>query len=41
MLRNVPERWQKGYDLMVAAGFTPPGKADGLYTNEYVEQALK
>ena len=41
MLRNVPERWQKGYDLMAAAGFTAPGKADNLYTNEYVEQALK
>lgn len=41
MLRNVPERWQKGYDLMAAAGFTPPGKADGLYTNEFVDQALK
>lgn len=41
ILRHVPERWQKGYDLMAAAGFTPPGKADGLYTNEFVEQALR
>ncbi len=41
ILRHVPERWQKGYDLMAAAGFTPPGKADGLYTNEFVDQALR
>ncbi|MBX9991440.1 ABC transporter substrate-binding protein [Phreatobacter oligotrophus] len=41
ILRHVPERWQKGHDLMAAAGFTPPGKADGLYTNEFVDQALR
>ncbi|WP_296576839.1 ABC transporter substrate-binding protein [Phreatobacter sp.] len=40
ILRHVPDRWQKGYDLMAAAGFTPAGKADGLYTNEFVEKAL-
>ncbi|WP_439598656.1 ABC transporter substrate-binding protein [Falsiroseomonas sp.] len=41
MLRNVPDRWQRGYDLMAAAGFAPAGvKAETLYTNEYVERAL-
>ncbi|MDO9502039.1 ABC transporter substrate-binding protein [Falsiroseomonas sp.] len=41
MLRNVPERWQRGYDLMAAAGFAPAGvKAETLYTNEFVERAL-
>lgn len=40
ILKHVPERWQKGYDLMAAAGFTPAGKADGLYTNEFVDKAL-
>jgi len=41
MLRNVPDRWQRGYDLMAAAGFAPAGvKAETLYTNEFVERAL-
>jgi ABC-type nitrate/sulfonate/bicarbonate transport system substrate-binding protein len=40
ILLHVPERWQRGYDLMAAAGFTPPGKADGLYTNDFVTRAL-
>ena len=41
ILRNVPERWQRGYDLMAAAGFAPAGgRADTLYTNEFVERAL-
>lgn len=40
ILRHVPERWQRGHDLMSAAGFTPAGKADRLYTNEFVEKAL-
>jgi ABC-type nitrate/sulfonate/bicarbonate transport system substrate-binding protein len=42
VLRNVPERWQRGYDLMAAAGFAPSG-ADvaRLYTNRYVEEALR
>ncbi|MGK7868007.1 ABC transporter substrate-binding protein [Falsiroseomonas sp. E2-1-a20] len=41
ILRNVPERWQRGYDLMAAAGFTPPGlRADTLYTNDFVNRAL-
>jgi len=40
LLRNVPERWQRGYDLMAAAGFAPAGgRADALYTNEFVERA--
>ncbi len=41
MLRNVPERWQRGYDLMAAAGFAPAGgKAEAFYTNEFVQRAL-
>jgi hypothetical protein len=41
MLRNVPERWQRGYDLLAAAGFVPAGgQASAFYTNEYVERAL-
>jgi ABC-type nitrate/sulfonate/bicarbonate transport system substrate-binding protein len=41
ILRNVPERWQRGYDLMAAAGFTPAGlKAETLYTNDFVNRAL-
>jgi ABC-type nitrate/sulfonate/bicarbonate transport system substrate-binding protein len=40
LLRSVPERWQRGYDLMAAAGFAAPGgRADALYTNEFVERA--
>ncbi|PWS35233.1 hypothetical protein DFH01_23300 [Falsiroseomonas bella] len=40
LLRNVPDRWQRGYDLMAAAGFAPAGgRADALYTNEFVERA--
>ncbi|WP_431281325.1 ABC transporter substrate-binding protein [Humitalea sp. 24SJ18S-53] len=41
LLRNVPERWQRGYDLMAAAGFaTAGGRADTLYTNDFVARAL-
>jgi ABC-type nitrate/sulfonate/bicarbonate transport system substrate-binding protein len=41
ILRNVPERWQRGYDLMAAAGFAPAGvRAETLYTNEFVQRAL-
>jgi ABC-type nitrate/sulfonate/bicarbonate transport system substrate-binding protein len=41
LLRNVPERWQRGYDLMAAAGFAPAGvRAETLYTNEFVARAL-
>lgn len=41
LLRNVPERWQRGYDLMAAAGFAPAGgRADALYTNDFVNRAL-
>jgi ABC-type nitrate/sulfonate/bicarbonate transport system substrate-binding protein len=41
LLRNVPDRWQRGYDLMAAAGFAPAGgRADALYTNEFVNRAL-
>jgi len=41
LLRNVPDRWQRGFDLMAAAGFAPAGgRADALYTNEFVERAL-
>ncbi|MEI8147367.1 MAG: ABC transporter substrate-binding protein, partial [Alphaproteobacteria bacterium] len=40
VLRHVPERWQRGYDLMAAAGFTPPGQADRLYTNEFIDKAI-
>jgi ABC-type nitrate/sulfonate/bicarbonate transport system substrate-binding protein len=41
LLRNVPERWQRGYDLLAAAGFVPPGgRASAFYTNEFVERAL-
>ncbi len=40
ILRHVPERWQKGYDLWPRPA-SRPGKADGLYTNQFVEQALR
>jgi ABC-type nitrate/sulfonate/bicarbonate transport system substrate-binding protein len=41
ILRNVPERWQRGYDLMAAAGFAPAGlRAETLYTNDFVNRAL-
>ncbi|WP_137127282.1 ABC transporter substrate-binding protein [Roseomonas sp. HF4] len=41
ILRNVPERWQRGYELMAAAGFAPAdGRADALYTNDLVARAL-
>jgi len=40
LLRNVPEHWQRGYDLMAAAGFTPAGvRAETLFTNEFVDRA--
>jgi len=40
MLRNVPEHWQRGYDLMAAAGFAPAGvRAETLFTNEFVDRA--
>lgn len=42
ILRNVPERWQRGYDLMAAAGLaTPGGQAAPLYTNEFVDAAKR
>lgn len=41
ILRNVPERWQRGYDLMARAGFVPQGDASRLYTNEFVDRALR
>jgi len=41
LLRNVPDRWQRGYDLMAAAGFaTPGGRADTLYSNDFVARAV-
>jgi ABC-type nitrate/sulfonate/bicarbonate transport system substrate-binding protein len=41
ILRNVPERWQRGYDLLAGAGFVPAGgRASAFYTNEYVDRAL-
>ena len=40
LLRNVPEHWQRGYDLMAAAGFAPTGvRAETLFTNEFVDRA--
>lgn len=41
VLRNVPEMWAKGYDLMAAAGFAPKG-ADvaRLYTNSLLDKAI-
>lgn len=39
ILRNVPERWQRGYELMAAAGFAPKdGDVGKLYTNAFVDQ---
>jgi NitT/TauT family transport system substrate-binding protein len=40
VLRNVPERWQKGRDLLAKSGAIKPGSATGLYTNELVNKAL-
>lgn len=40
VLRNVPERWQKGRDLFAKSGAVKPGPATELYTNELVNKAL-
>lgn len=41
ILRHVPERWERGYQLMAAAGHAAPGgRVENLYTNAYVDRAL-
>ncbi len=40
VLRNVPERWQKGRDLFAKSGAVKPGPATELYTNDLVNKAL-
>lgn len=38
LLRNVPQRWQNAYDLMVSCGFAPPNlKQEDLYTNRFID----
>jgi hypothetical protein len=41
LLRNVPERWQRGRDLLARIGAVKPGPASDLYTNTLVDQALR
>ena len=41
LLRNVPERWQRGRDLLAKVGAVKPGPASELYTNALVDQALR
>jgi NitT/TauT family transport system substrate-binding protein len=41
LLRNVPERWQRGRDLLARVGAVKPGPASELYTNTLVDQALR
>jgi len=41
LLRNVPERWQRGRDLLAKIGAVKPGPAGDLYTNDLVDQALR
>ena len=41
MLRNVPERWQRGRDLLAKIGAVKPGPASDLYTNDLVDKALR
>ena len=41
LLRNVPERWQRGRDLLAKVGVVKPGPASELYTNALIDQALR
>jgi ABC-type nitrate/sulfonate/bicarbonate transport system substrate-binding protein len=41
LLRNVPERWQRGRDLLAKVGVVKPGPATELYTNALIDQALR
>jgi ABC-type nitrate/sulfonate/bicarbonate transport system substrate-binding protein len=40
LLVNVPERWQRGRDLLAKVGAVKPGPASELYTNDLVMKAL-
>jgi ABC-type nitrate/sulfonate/bicarbonate transport system substrate-binding protein len=41
LLRNVPQRWQHGRDLLARVGAVKPGPASELYTNELIDKALR
>ena len=41
ILRNVPQRWQHGRDLLAHVGAVKPGPAAELYTNELIDKALR
>jgi ABC-type nitrate/sulfonate/bicarbonate transport system substrate-binding protein len=41
LLRNVPERWQRGRDLLAKVGVVKPGPASELYTNALIDEALR
>jgi ABC-type nitrate/sulfonate/bicarbonate transport system substrate-binding protein len=41
ILRNVPQRWQRGRDLLARIGAVKPGPATELYTNALVDRALR
>ena len=40
-LRNVPELWAKASDETKKAGIASAADVTSLYTNEYVDKALK
>ncbi|MDB5508115.1 MAG: myristoyl transferase [Hyphomicrobiales bacterium] len=41
LLRNVPELWTSGVDVLADVGFLKPTAATDFYTNEYFDKAVK
>ena len=41
LLRNVPELWESGFRALKAAGLADPPDPSALWTNRFVEEALR
>lgn len=41
LLRNVPDLWASGFQALREAGIASPPNPDGLWTNRFVEEALR
>ena len=41
LLRNVPELWKQGVDVLASVNFLKPTDPTAFYTNDYIDKALK